>query len=395
MAPGMSKSASTQASQSVFPGVNGKIAFHSTRDGNSEIYTMNADGSAQTNTTNNPANDAAAAWSPDASTIAFYSDRNGNLDIYVMNADGSGVVNLTNNAASETSPAWSPDGTKIAFISTRDGNQEIYVMNTDGSNPTRLTTTPLVREYPPTWSPDGTRIAFWSDEVGNFQVFVMNADGTNVTRLTQTTGDAYDPGWSPDNAKLAFWTTGNVWVMNADGTNPVNLTNGVGDNAEPAYSPDGTSIAFVSNRMGNYGICTMNSDGTGVSCLTTGTDGGPDWARSFYPFAGFYQPVDNPNTVNSVKAGSAVPVKFSLGSDLGLNILKPGSPTSAAYPCGSGPTDVIEQTVTAGNSSLTYDPLANQYVYVWKTDKKWAGTCRRFELGLNDGSTHTALFSFK
>src|SRR5262245_49125199 len=68
--------------------------------------------------------------------IAFTSKRDGNNEIYVMNADGSGQTNLTNNPASDAGPAWSPDGRQIAFGSFRDGNGEIYVMNADGSGQT-------------------------------------------------------------------------------------------------------------------------------------------------------------------------------------------------------------------------------------------------------------------
>jgi len=75
------------------------IAFVSDRDGNEEIYVMNADGTGQTNLTNNPANDFSAAWSPDGSQIAFASDRVFNCDIYVMNADGTGQTILTHNPA--------------------------------------------------------------------------------------------------------------------------------------------------------------------------------------------------------------------------------------------------------------------------------------------------------
>ncbi len=92
---------------------------------------MNADGLGQTRLTTNPAGDGEPAWSPDGTKIAFTSDRDGNSQIYVMNAaDGSGQTNLTNNAAFIVgTPAWSPDGTKIAFTNTRDGNVEVYVMN--------------------------------------------------------------------------------------------------------------------------------------------------------------------------------------------------------------------------------------------------------------------------
>ena len=122
-------------------GGSGQIAFASSRDGNSEIYVMNADGSGQTRLTNDSRDDQYPAWSPDGRQIAFMSDQGyyqwgyyySNWEIYVMNADGSGQTNLTNNGADDWVPAWSPDGQQIAFHSTRNGNYEIYLMNADGS----------------------------------------------------------------------------------------------------------------------------------------------------------------------------------------------------------------------------------------------------------------------
>ena len=67
---------------------------------------MNADGTAQTRLTTDPAEDTQPAWSPDGSKIVFTSDRDGNGEIYLMNADGSGQTNLTNNPAYDSSPAW-------------------------------------------------------------------------------------------------------------------------------------------------------------------------------------------------------------------------------------------------------------------------------------------------
>jgi hypothetical protein len=114
-----------------------------------------------------------------------------------------------------------------------------------------------------------------------------------------------------------------------------------------------------------------------------------------FNFAGFFPPVDNPPTINTVQAGSAIPVKFSLGGDQGLNILAPGSPSSGQVACATGaPLDAIESTVTAGGSSLSYDSSTGQYVYVWKTYKSWAGTCRQLDVQLSDGSHHVADFEF-
>ena len=71
--------------------------------------------------------------SSDGSKIAFRSFRDGNEEIYVMNADGTNQTRLTNNAAIDTEPSFSPDGSKIAFQSNRDGHKDLYVMNADGS----------------------------------------------------------------------------------------------------------------------------------------------------------------------------------------------------------------------------------------------------------------------
>jgi predicted outer membrane repeat protein len=116
---------------------------------------------------------------------------------------------------------------------------------------------------------------------------------------------------------------------------------------------------------------------------------------SGFNFSGFFQPVDNLPTLNKAKAGAAIPVKFGLGGDQGLAIFAAGYPLSTRIDCDtSSSQDAIEQTVTAGSSSLSYDPTTDTYTYVWKTDKTWAGTCRQLTLKLSDGSEHVANFRF-
>lgn len=113
-----------------------------------------------------------------------------------------------------------------------------------------------------------------------------------------------------------------------------------------------------------------------------------------YEFSGFFRPVDNRPTVNLVKAGQAIPLKFSLGGDFGLDVLVPGSPSVGAFACGSPDLDPIEWTASASDAGLRYDFATGQYIFVWKTSEAWAGTCQRLTFEFNDGSVQTADFKF-
>ena len=323
------------------PPFEGRIAFTSDRDGNWEIYAMNADGSGVVRLTNNSADDWYPSWSPDGRRIAFHSDRDGdgNWEIYAMNADGSGVVRLTNNSAdgwypsswspdgrriafasldaiytmnadgsdlarltnnSAYAPSWSPDGRRIAFYSRRDGNREIYAMNADGSGVVRLTNNSAI-DYYPSWSPDGRRIAFSSERDGNREIYAMNADGSGLARLTNNPADDEDPSWSPDGRRIAFSSErdGNreIYAMNADGSGLARLTNNSADDWHPSWSPDGRRIAFTSRNE----IYTMNADGSDVTRLTNNSAG--DWQLSWGP--------------STARVGSGVPAPQPSADDHG------------------------------------------------------------------------------
>jgi hypothetical protein len=110
-----------------------------------------------------------------------------------------------------------------------------------------------------------------------------------------------------------------------------------------------------------------------------------------YDFAGFFQPIDMGSTYNSAQAGRAIPVKFKLGGNAGLDVFATNLqgvkfPTSVAVACPSaGLTDAVEEVSTAATSGLKYDAQADQYIYTWKTDATWAGKCRQLNVQFADG----------
>ncbi len=175
---------------------------------------------------------------------------------------------------------------------------------------------------------------------------------------------------------------------------------------------DGDPLAAALVSGPAHGALTLNADGSftytpadafaGTDSFTyKANDGQADSnlatvsiAVMYAPFPGFSQPLDAPPTLNQMKAGGSVPVKFSLGGYMGMNIFAAGSPSSQRIVCpGGAPVDAVEETTT--NSGLKYDAASGQYIYNWKTDKSWTGTCRVFTVTFIDGSVYKANFIYK
>jgi hypothetical protein len=128
----------------------------------------------------------------------------------------------------------------------------------------------------------------------------------------------------------------------------------------------------------------------------TSCDVGAFEFRPALPFSGFFQPVDNPPTVNVARAGTTIPVKFSLGGNRGLNIFATTAPVSQQFACDSSAlVSGVEETVKAGASSLSDDPATDTYTYVWKTTAVWRNTCRQLILKGGRRDEYIANFQFK
>ncbi|MBM3216938.1 choice-of-anchor D domain-containing protein, partial [Candidatus Poribacteria bacterium] len=256
---------------------NTKIAFYSMRDGNGDIYVMDANGSNLVRLTTDPAYDYEPDWSPDGTKIVFTSLRDGDSDIYTMNAaDGTDVTNLTSNSVRyDAGPVWSLDGSKIVYQSAPNSSTatNIWVMDADGTNARDLG---VVGDYP-SWSPDGTQIVFNQSA----QLKKVNADGSGLTAI----GSNGDPSWSPNGTKIV--TTGLV-VLNTDGSDPTPVPNASGG-GNPHWSPDGSKIVFASTIDDD--IYTINVDGTELTRLTTNvyTDNQPAWSPFLAPALPSYQ----------------------------------------------------------------------------------------------------------
>jgi Tol biopolymer transport system component len=245
----------------------GKIAFYSERDGNAEIYVMDADGANVVRLTDSPSDEGYPAFSPDGRRISFDSDRDGAFEIYTMNVDGTDVRRLTYSSANDVSAAWSPDGAEIAWMSNRSGQFEVWLMNADGSDQRQFTGSVAPSEgthWFPQWSPDGNRLAFHV----NRDVYTVGLDGSEYTRLTIDPDNGMVPSWVPGLDRIVFmsWRTGatEIHIMRTE-------------SIDPRVSPDGRRIVYTWVPAGGAGpkhLMLMNLDGSEATQLTGAPPGG-------------------------------------------------------------------------------------------------------------------------
>ncbi|MFQ5641596.1 MAG: TolB family protein [bacterium] len=266
----------TPAPTIVGGGNSGQIAFEAKVNGNFEIYLLDlleADAS-PVNLTNNFSDDYDPDWSLDGNKIVFVSHRDGDPEIYVMNADGSGQINITRSASRDYEPAWSPDGEKIVFSTYRfTGNREIAVMNADGGEVRQLTNHPGYDGSPEFIDNNTIVFATSRDDEDprfcdpcNFEIYSMDINGENLERLTNRASFETQPIVSFDRERIAFhssyYGSFDIYTMDTNGFNMNKITSGGSMEYAPSWSPDNKWILFVTDRGGETAIYMISANGS-------------------------------------------------------------------------------------------------------------------------------------
>jgi uncharacterized repeat protein (TIGR01451 family) len=232
-------------------------------------------------------------------------------------------------------------------------------------------------------------------------VTVTGAANPNAPGVYTVTYSASANGFTTEATRIVTVQDTVAPVITLNGANPLQVGFGTVFTDPGATASDGcagnlTSSIVVTgsvdtNTVGFYALTYSVSDPSGHSDTKVRTV-----EVLPYNFTGFFAPIDNLPALNEMKAGQAAPVKFSLGGNQGLNIFAAGSPSSVQINCStSDPILPVEETETAGQSSLSYDSASAQYKYTWKTESSWKNTCRQLTVTLKDGTVHTAKFKFK
>lgn len=229
-----------------------RLAFASDRDGDFDIYTMNADGSGVRRLTDGPAADRDPQWSPDGAEITFarferITDVYG--DIYTMKADGTHVRYLTAGGG----PKWSPDGTMLAFhalhVAPGETYSSVWIINADGSGRREVAR----MGGDPAWARDGRHLVYGGLHEGIVNVFSVALDGSGVRKVSNDPLYACEPDVSPDGTLVAHVASAptQVRVLGLDGSSARRLTDSSEWEYSPSWTPDGELIAFARDPDGD------------------------------------------------------------------------------------------------------------------------------------------------
>ena len=194
------------------------------------IWRVTPDGQERLRLTSYASVNAVRGWSPDSAELAVESDRDGDSDVWVMNADGSGKTKLTQNTVNDFGPQFAPDGSRIVFYRNiprghggGDKGTALWTMDPDGTDPLQLTDGSRFDLFPK-WSPTGSWIGFrgdtFSQQTGSIvELYRIAPDGTQLKKLTGPETLTLAFNWSPDSTKIVFVDKNRaIDVIEADGT---------------------------------------------------------------------------------------------------------------------------------------------------------------------------------
>lgn len=190
---------------------------------------------------------------------------------------------------------------------------------------------------------------------------------------------------------LSIPSDGAIYLLNAT----VNAAYGCTDSLSGVASCNGTVANGAAIHSSTVGQKQFTVDGSDVAANTASRTNNYSVQ---YTFSGFGNPARPMPMMNVVKAGRTVPVKYSLLDANGAfisDLASFGSLLSAPVACDSSGSGPMEKANSAGSTTIRYDTASNQFIYNWKTDSSWAGSCRALQLTLNDGTQHLAMFQFK
>src|SRR2546427_470106 len=200
---------STTPAAAVTFGANGRVVFASDRSGSMQVYSMRygGDGVIQLTTVGSNFD---PSYSGDGQKIAFISSRNGSNQLFTMAADGSAqtLVPVT-PGTTPSHPSWAPNGSAIAFAGLKGNppDSDIYSIKPTGTGLVDFTPDLTNFDNDPSWSPGGMTIAFdRTYATGGTDVWSVQQTGTGLKQLTRTGYDSH-PSWSPDNKNLVFQST--------------------------------------------------------------------------------------------------------------------------------------------------------------------------------------------
>ncbi len=202
---------------------SGAIAYTSFMRGAPDLYLAGGGGGRPKRISAHKGMNTGAAFSPDGSRIALTLSKDGNPEIYIINAsDGAIVSRVTTNKAIDTSPAWSPDGSRIAFVSDREGGPQIFVVSAGGGDAKRISFNGSYNTTP-TWSPKKAAniVAYTTRDGGTYDIVTLDLDSKKMVRVTQNEGANEEPSFSPNGRVIAFARSGSgsgVYIANSDGT---------------------------------------------------------------------------------------------------------------------------------------------------------------------------------